>query len=104
MISMLLGRDNISSVCNVKEGKRIPEAFLVTHKRDRTRTGMVAVGVSTESINVETWGWDTIMISIIASEKQACTPSIFVSQESAQYWCIGQVATKMISRTFLCFL
>lgn len=67
----------------MKEGKRNPEAFSVTHTRHRTRPGVVAVGVSTESINVETWGWNSFMISI-ASEKQGCTPFIFVSQEPAQ--------------------
>lgn len=100
VMNMLLGKDN-SAMCSVKEDKGTPEAFSDSYRRwDQAWGG----SRSTESINVETERWNTVMISILASEKQACASFIFVSMEPAQYWCLGQVAARMIYRTFLCFL
>lgn len=66
MINMLLGRDNIRAVCSVKEGKRTPEAFSMTHVGDEgTRPGMLAQGMQTETTRVETYRWNISMISIL---------------------------------------
>lgn len=70
MISILLGRDNIRAVCSVKEGKRTPEAFSMTHVGDEgTRPGMLAQGMQTETTRVETYRWNISMISILITSK-----------------------------------